>query len=419
MPKKLDQYRVFIATPSGLDDERKAFRKTLEDYTASDAEPRGVTFHPVGWEETLCGPGRPQGLINDDLRECDYAVFIWHDRWGSPTSVGDTKVGTEEEWNLAEELYKTGQVRNIAVFFKKVDERQLRDQGPQLKQVLAHKKRIEKEKRYLFKSYDQASEFRDELRKHLAKWLRDHEKGAGGTEIKGLVPAYGSMEVTEGPDVATSSGAVGAGLATAAAPMVAAPAPSPAVSDARPPNFRFWIEETNRLLEAGAGETEIYSGALFFARKALASGASDLERAEAKYSLGVCQLRLNKPADALATFSEIAAKLDSSSDTGRHAWQARALVAKAVTLDQLGRSEEALSVYDEVIARFGAASELTLREQVAKALVNKGLTLGVLGRCEEQIAVFDDVITRFGKASDLALRELVAKAFAFKGSMLG
>ena len=151
MARSITQYRVFIATPGGLDDERNAFRKTLEAYTSSDAEPRGVTFHPAGWEDTLGGCGRPQELINEDLRQCDYAVFIWHDRWGSLTGSG-TMVGTQEEWNLAEELYNTGQIRNIAVFFKKVDERQFRDPGEQLKQVLMHKKRIEEEKRYLFQS---------------------------------------------------------------------------------------------------------------------------------------------------------------------------------------------------------------------------------------------------------------------------
>jgi hypothetical protein len=63
--------------------------------------PRGVTFHPVGWEDTLSGVGRAQGLINKDLKQCDYAVFVWHDRWGSPT--GKRKmVGTEEERKLAE-----------------------------------------------------------------------------------------------------------------------------------------------------------------------------------------------------------------------------------------------------------------------------------------------------------------------------
>ena len=95
-------------------------------------------------------------------------------------------VGTEEEWKLTEELYKLGQVRTIAVFFKNVDERQLRDPGEQLKKVLGHKKRIEKEKRYLFKSYDQEGAFCDELRKHLASWLRDHEKVASGHRHRGV-----------------------------------------------------------------------------------------------------------------------------------------------------------------------------------------------------------------------------------------
>jgi Domain of unknown function (DUF4062) len=107
MARSITQYRVFIATPGGLGDERRSFRKTLEDYTASDAEPRGITFHPVGWEETLGGAGRPQELINKDLEQCDYAVFVWHDRWGSRT--GKRKmVGTEEEWKLAVDLYQKG-----------------------------------------------------------------------------------------------------------------------------------------------------------------------------------------------------------------------------------------------------------------------------------------------------------------------
>ena len=212
----------------------------------------------------------------------------------------------------------------------------------------------------------------------MARWLRDHEKGAAGAAISDL--------------------------AAPAAPIMSA-VPSPAPPKAPPPNFRFWIEETNRLLEAGADDTATYSDALFCARKALASGASDLERAEAKYFLGVGQIRLNKPADAVATFSEIAIELDSASDTDRRAWHARALVAKAVTLGQLGRSAEEISIYDDMIARFGEASELALRQQIAQALFNKGVALGQLGRSAEEISIYDDMIARFGAASELALRQ--------------
>jgi hypothetical protein len=84
LPNHLTQYRVFIASPGGLDGERVCFKDKLGKYTALNAEHRGVLFQPVGWEDTLGGVGRPQALINEDLKQCDYAVFVFHDRWGFP-----------------------------------------------------------------------------------------------------------------------------------------------------------------------------------------------------------------------------------------------------------------------------------------------------------------------------------------------
>jgi len=45
--------------------------------------------------------------------------------------------GTEEEWIIAEGLYKEHKIRNIALFFKNVDPGKLSDPGDQLKAVLA------------------------------------------------------------------------------------------------------------------------------------------------------------------------------------------------------------------------------------------------------------------------------------------
>jgi len=77
--------------------------------------------------------------------------------------------------SLAEELYSANKVRNIVLFFKNVDPRQLDDPGTQLQAVLAFKKRIEEGKRYLFKQYDTLDQFTEALDGHLAKWLRDHQ----------------------------------------------------------------------------------------------------------------------------------------------------------------------------------------------------------------------------------------------------
>lgn len=135
MPKTITQYRVFLGSPGGLDDEREKFRKALEKFSLLHAARKDVMFHAVGWENTIGGAGRPQSLINEDLKTCDYAVFVFHDRWGSETGNGCTS-GTEEEWTLAEELYKKSEIRNIALFFKDVGPERLADPGPQLEKVL-------------------------------------------------------------------------------------------------------------------------------------------------------------------------------------------------------------------------------------------------------------------------------------------
>src|SRR5688572_15015820 len=99
----LKHYRLFIATPSGLSGERQAFREIIEDYNKSDAIERGFYFQPVGWEETLGKKGRPQEIINEDLKKCDFFFLILHDRWGTAPSIVTTKFssGTEEEFHVA------------------------------------------------------------------------------------------------------------------------------------------------------------------------------------------------------------------------------------------------------------------------------------------------------------------------------
>jgi tetratricopeptide (TPR) repeat protein len=390
MPKQITQYRVFIASPGGLEKEREQFRRTLERYTLREGEPRGVAFHPVGWEETIGGVGRPQVLVNEDLRQCDYAVFIFHDRWGSPTGDGHSS-GTAEEWALAEELYAARTLRNIALFFKAVDSGKLTDPGEQLKAVLAFKKKVEAEKKYLFKKYTEIEELNDELRGHLAKWLRDHEAAAGGSALPGIPPPP-SLDVGTGP------------------------APSPAPSA---PSFDYWIERAVGLLEAEPADTRNYNGAFFCAEQAKAAAASSIEWAWAMNSIGIAQLHLNEIAASIAAFSEIADKFSAATNANERGWQARALVNTALALGLLDRSAEAIAVYDDVIGRFGMASELALREQVAKALFNKGVRLGLLDRNAEAIAAYDDLIGRFGTAPELALREQVAKALVNEGAALG
>ncbi len=387
MPRIVTQYRVFIGSPGGLDDERKTFRDKLGTFTATHSEPEGLLFHPVGWEETIGGVGRPQALINEDLKRCDFAVFVLHNRWGSPTGDAFTS-GVEEEWSIAEELYNKKDIRNIALFFKAIDPAQLADPGKQLAGVLAFKQRIEEGKRYLFKQYESIDQFTEALDAYLAQWKRDHLRAPSGLSL--------------GPS-GTDGAAKGGGMSTGATIV--------------PPNFDYWIAEAGR--SSSIDGPPDYNSALFCATKAIGAAQTDIEWARACNAKGIALASLDRPGDATAEFTAILDRFANSIDADRRCWQARALGNKGFTLGTLGRSEEAIAVYDDLLGRFGASPELPLREQVARALFNKGVTLGTLGRSEEAIAVYDDVLGRFGASPELPLREQVAKALFNKGVTLG
>lgn len=179
MTSQLTGYRIFIASPGGLQDVRKGFRDIIEKYNTEDAMRRGVVFIPVGWEHTIGGMGRPQGLINKDLDECDGFVLVLHDRWGSNAGGDDDATGTEEEFKRASKNYAEaeGPMEELLVFFRSVETERMSDPGQQLQQVLAFRKKLEAERLLLFHQFETARDFEDKLRVFLADWVRAHERG--------------------------------------------------------------------------------------------------------------------------------------------------------------------------------------------------------------------------------------------------
>jgi tetratricopeptide (TPR) repeat protein len=168
-------FRVFIASPHGLQGEREAFRRVLLDLNEDDAHERGATFLPVGWELTLGGTGRPQERINADIKRCDYLVLVLWDRWGTPPADdGPFTSGTEEEYMVALDCLRsqTLPMRDLVVMFKGVDPRQLSDPGPELEKVLEFKQRLESEKSILYSTFDTVAEFERHIQRHALGWLR-------------------------------------------------------------------------------------------------------------------------------------------------------------------------------------------------------------------------------------------------------
>lgn len=175
MPSSVTAYRIFIASPGGLDEERQAFRRVINDYNESEALEEGLLFIPVGWELALAGMGRPQALINEMVERCDYFVLVLHDRWGTaPSAGGPYTSGTEEEYHLARERVKNGAMRDIAIYFKEVDPGKVSDPGVQLQKVLDFRASLEASRELLYNRFDGLATFEKHLRTHLGVWRRRH-----------------------------------------------------------------------------------------------------------------------------------------------------------------------------------------------------------------------------------------------------
>jgi len=187
MANKLTAYKVFIASPSGLEDERRVFAREIEDYNKNEAVHRGVIFQAVGWEDTLPGIGRPQSIINRELKQCDYFILLLHDRWGSNPGKNkkNANSGTEEEYLIALDCLKNRKYPMIQLvcLFKSVPPSQLADPGPQLQKVIDFKRHIESEKKLLYSNFISIDEFKSLIWKNLAKWLRDDNSGNDGGYI--------------------------------------------------------------------------------------------------------------------------------------------------------------------------------------------------------------------------------------------
>ncbi|HYO64406.1 MAG TPA: tetratricopeptide repeat protein [Pyrinomonadaceae bacterium] len=177
--QRLEVVNVFIASPSDLGSERKAFRLALERLNKLKAKGMGYSFEPLGWEDALPGGGRPQKLINDDVRRCDIFVMLLWKRWGTPTGSKKFTSGTEEEFSIAFNRFKKTGSPHLLLYFRSVPQAQMADPGDQLKKVNAFRTKIDMEKELLYKVYDRPQQWEDFLMDHLSKWLDGKKAGRG------------------------------------------------------------------------------------------------------------------------------------------------------------------------------------------------------------------------------------------------
>ena len=162
--------RIFIGSASDLQEERILFRDVVIEVNKIKAHQMGIDLEAIGWEDTLPGKGRPQHRINEDLKKCDLVILVLWKRWGTPT--GKYSSGIEEEFEIAYKLNRDNNAKpDIVLYFKSIPTDMMSDPGKQLKRVLKFRNKIEKEKKFLFRSFENARDWEYEIRFFICNWL--------------------------------------------------------------------------------------------------------------------------------------------------------------------------------------------------------------------------------------------------------
>src|SRR5690606_22640764 len=70
--KSIKLYKVFVASPGGLQEYRQAVHDTLKEFNDGQVADGDHLYWPQGWlDDVSAGMGRGQGLINPLIKECD------------------------------------------------------------------------------------------------------------------------------------------------------------------------------------------------------------------------------------------------------------------------------------------------------------------------------------------------------------
>ena len=166
--------RVFIASPNDLAEERRIFRKAIDQLNIGFGDGANVEFLPLGWEDTLASTGRRnQGVINADIDSCDVFILAMHRRWGQDApDAAPYSSYTEEEFHRALERWKKSNSPEIFVFFKRVDAASEADPGVQLSKVIKFRQHLEETCQILYHYFDSPDSFLKEVDTHLRAYAK-------------------------------------------------------------------------------------------------------------------------------------------------------------------------------------------------------------------------------------------------------
>ncbi|MFV8336381.1 DUF4062 domain-containing protein [Flavobacterium sp. RSP29] len=176
MPSTVTKYKIFLASPSDLKNDRSSIDEVIKELNISYGKQNDIFLELLKWE-THSAPGistiHPQNIINSDLGT-DYDLFIgiiWG-KFGTPTETAES--GTEEEFlNAYNRFQQKPTSLQILFYFKNAPISMNEIKPDQVKKIQEFKSEIGNHKKTLYFEYNDCSELNQFLRIHIPIRIND------------------------------------------------------------------------------------------------------------------------------------------------------------------------------------------------------------------------------------------------------
>lgn len=172
MPQTVTKYRIFIASPSDLMEDRQSIEEIIKELNLTFGNQNNLVIEQVKWE-THSAPGISnkdvQNVINNDIgTQYDLFIGLMWTKFGTPTKKFGS--GTEEEFNIALELFKKNPNSiQILYYFKNSLPQSLQDIIPdELEKVNRFRKSLGGENTFYWE-YNKIEDLQRFLRIHIPK----------------------------------------------------------------------------------------------------------------------------------------------------------------------------------------------------------------------------------------------------------
>ncbi|EKE05274.1 MAG: hypothetical protein ACD_19C00373G0002 [uncultured bacterium] len=173
MAQTITLYKIFVASPSDLSDERSLLEEVIDELNISTFNNSDIKVELIKWE-THANPDigeYPQNVINKDIGN-NYDIFIgilWS-KFGSATP--NYKSGTEEEFYNAYKRYRESHSVKIMFYFKQEPIPIDLIDPESIKSIRKFKSELG-EKGLLYWDYNTTEEFQKLLRIQLARKIQE------------------------------------------------------------------------------------------------------------------------------------------------------------------------------------------------------------------------------------------------------